>query len=94
MDLLTQAYEERQGHGEGGAGGGVNTFMHWRFTCSCMRLILLCNALGTTLIVAEANFSYPARGATEILYIKISVTASVNRSVFIQGWQNYKVLDY
>ena len=75
-------------------GGGVNTFMHWRFTSACMRLILSCNALGTTLIVAEANFSYPARGATEILYIKISVTVSVNRSVFIQGWQNYKVLDY
>ena len=80
--------------GREGRGGGVNTFMHWRFTCACMRLILSCNALGTTLIVAEANFSYPARGATEILYIKISVTASVNRSVFIQGWQNYKVLDY
>ena len=95
MDLLTQAYEERQGHGEGGAGGGgVNTFMHWRFTCACMRLILSCNALGTTLKVAEASFSYPAHGATGILYIKISVTASVNRSVFIQGWQNYKVLDY
>ena len=44
--------------------------------------------------MAEANFSYQARGATEILYIKISVTVSVNRSVFIQGWQNYKVLDY
>ena len=94
MDLLTQAYEERQGHGEGGAGGGVNTFMHWRFTCACMRLILSCNALGTTLIVAEANFSYPASGATEILYIKISVTVSVNTSVFIQGWKNYKVLGY
>ena len=44
--------------------------------------------------VAEANFSYPARGATEILYMKISVTVIVNTSVFIQGWQNYKVLDY
>ena len=75
-------------------GGGVNTFMHWRFTSACMRLILSLNALGTTLIVAEANFSYPACGATEILYIKISVTVSVNTSVFIQGWQNYKVLDY
>ena len=80
--------------GGSGEGGGVSTFMHWRFTCACMRLILSCNALGTTLIVAEVNFSYPARGATEILYIKISVTVSVNRSVFIQGWQNYKVLDY
>ena len=95
MDLLTQAYEERQGRGEGVAREGkVNTFMHWRFTCACMRLILSCNALGTTLIVAEANFSYPARRATEILNIKISVTVRVNRSVFIQGWQNYKVLDY
>ena len=75
-------------------GGGVNTFMHWRFTNACMRLILSLNALGNTLIVAEANFSYPACGATEILYIKISVTVSVNTSVFIQGWQNYKVLDY
>ena len=44
--------------------------------------------------VAEANFSYPACGATEILYMKISVTVSVNTSVFIQGWQNYKVLGY
>ena len=88
MDLLTQAYEERQGRGEGVVRGGgvVNTFMHWRFTSACMHLILSCNALGTTLIVAEANFSYPARGAIEILYIKISFTASVNRSVFIQGW--------
>ena len=77
-----------------GRGGEVNTFMHWSFTSACMCLILSCNALGTTLIVAEANFSYPAHGATEILYIKISVTVSVNRSVFIQGWQNYTVLDY
>ena len=75
-------------------GGGVNTFMHWRFTSACMRLILSLNSLRNTLIVAEANFSYPACGATEILYIKISVTVSVNTSVFIQGWQNYKVLDY
>ena len=94
MDLLTQAYEERQGWGEGVVGGGVNTFMHWHFTSACMCLILSCNALGTTLIVAEANFSYPPHGATEILYIKISVAVSVNRSVFIQGWQNYKVFDY
>ena len=91
---MTQAYEERQGQGEGVVGEGVNTFMHWRFTSACMRLILSCNALGTTLLVAEANFSYPARGATEILYIKIIVTVSVNTSVFIQGWQDYKVLDY
>ena len=84
----------RVGGREWRGGGGVNTFMHWRFTSACMRLILSCNTLGTTLIVAEANFSYQARGATEILYIKISVTVSVNRSVFIQGWQNYKVLDY
>ena len=73
---------------------GVNTFMHWRFTSACMRVMLSCNALGTTLIVAEANFSYIACGATEILYIRIIVTVSVNTSVFIQGWQNYKVLDY
>ena len=90
MDLLTQVYEERQGRG----GGGVNTFMHWHFTSACIHLILLYNALGTTLIVAEANSSYPARGATEILYTKISVTVSVNTSVSIQGSQNYKVLDY
>ena len=76
MDLLTQAYEERQGQAEGVAGGGVNTFMHWHFTSACMRLILSCNALGTTLIVTEANFSYPALGATESFYIKISVTVS------------------
>ena len=44
--------------------------------------------------VAEANFSYSDCGATEILYMKISVLVSVNTSVFIQGWQNYKVLDY
>ena len=93
MDLLTQAYEERQGR-RGGGGEGVNTFMHWHFTSACMRQILLCNALGTTLIVAEANFSYPVCGAIEFFCIKISVTVSVNTSVFIQGWQNYKVLDY
>ena len=67
MDLLTQAYEERQGRrGE----GGVNTFMHWHFTSACLRQILLCNALGTTLIVAEANFSYPVCGAIEFFLHK------------------------
>ena len=66
--------------------GGVNTFMHWRFTSAFMRLILSCNTLGTTLIVAEANFSYQAREATEILYIKISVTVSViDLSLFKDG---------
>ena len=84
----------KKGRVGGRGGGGVNTFMHWRFACACMRLILMCNALGTNLIVAVANFSYPTCGATEILYIKSSVTVSVNTSVFIQGWQNYKVLDY
>ena len=53
-----------------GEGEGVNTFMHWHFTSACMRLILSYNALGTTLMVAEANFSYPARGATEIFVHK------------------------
>ena len=85
MDLLTQAYEERQGRGEGVA-GGVNTFMHWHFTSACMRPILACNALGTTLKVAEANFSYPACGATEILYIKISsLSVSIHLSLFKDG---------
>ena len=93
MDLLTQAYEERQGRAEGVAGGGgVNTFMHWRFTSACMRLILSCNALGTTLIVTEANFSYPALGATESLYIKISVTVSLSVSIDLSLFKDGRII--
>ena len=59
-----------------GGGGGGRAFMHWHFTSACMLLILL-YVLGTTLdTLVQANFSYPACGGTEILYITVVLPES------------------